>query len=46
MMAGIQFYSGESIPLELHKVRIVQKLDLVPIERRVEAMAEAGFKHF
>ena len=46
MMAGIQFYSGESIPLELHKVRIVQKLDLVPIERRVEAMAEAGFNTF
>lgn len=45
-MAGIQFYSGESIPLELHKVRIVQKLDLVPIERRVEAMAEAGFNTF
>ena len=46
MMAGIQFYNGESIPLELHKVRIVQKLDLVPIERRVEAMAEAGFNTF
>ena len=33
-MANIKFFSGEEIPLELHKVRIVQKLHLVPIERR------------
>ena len=38
-MAEIRFYGGEEIPLELHKVRIVQKLDLVPVERRAEAMA-------
>lgn len=45
-MAEIRFYGGEEIPLELHKVRIVQKLDLVPVERRAEAMAEAGFNTF
>lgn len=42
----IKFYSGENIPLELHKVRIVQKLHLVPIERRMEALYEAGFNTF
>lgn len=42
----IKFYSGENIPLELHKVRIVQKLHLVPIERRLEALHEAGFNTF
>jgi tryptophanase len=42
----IKFYNGEHIPLELHKVRIVQKLNLVPIERRLEALEEGGFNTF
>ena len=45
-MQEIKFYSGENIPLELHKVRVVQKLHLVPIERRLEALKEAGFNTF
>jgi len=45
-MQEIKFYSGENIPLELHKVRIVQKLNLVPIERRLEALYEGGFNTF
>jgi len=45
-MQQIKFYSGENIPLELHKVRIVQKLNLVPIERRLEALYEGGFNTF
>lgn len=45
-MQEIKFYSGENIPLELHKVRIVQKLHLVPIERRLEALHEGGFNTF
>lgn len=45
-MAAISYYLGEDIPLELHKVRIVQKLDLVPVERRAEAIAEAGNNTF
>lgn len=44
--AKIKFYGGEDIPLELHKVRVVQKLHLVPIERRLEALHEAGFNTF
>ncbi|MEL7608418.1 MAG: tryptophanase [Bacillota bacterium] len=45
-MTKIDFYSGEMIPLEMHKVRIVQKLTLPPIERRLEAIREAGNNTF
>ena len=45
-MEEIKFYYGNNIPLELHKVRIVQKLHLVPIERRLEALQEAGYNTF
>ncbi|MDR1981752.1 MAG: tryptophanase [Tannerellaceae bacterium] len=42
----VKFYNGENIPLELHKVRVVQKLNLVPIERRLAALYEGGFNTF
>jgi len=42
----VKFYSGDTIPLELHKTRIVQKLHLVPIERRLEALNEGGYNTF
>jgi tyrosine phenol-lyase len=45
-MTKVKFYSGERVPLEMHKVRIVQKLNLPPIEHRLEAMKEAGFNTF
>jgi tyrosine phenol-lyase len=45
-MAGVKFYSGEAVPLEMHKVRIVQKLSLPPVERRLEAINEAGNNTF
>jgi len=45
-MQEIKFYKGENIPLELHKVRVVQKLHLVPIERRLEALQEGGYNTF
>lgn len=45
-MADIKFHLGEDYPLELHKVRVVQKLHLVPIERRLNALKEAGFNTF
>ena len=45
-MDKVKFYLGENIPLELHKVRVVQKLHLVPIERRLDAIKEAGFNTF
>ena len=45
-MEEIKFYYGENIPLELHKVRVVQKLHLVPIERRLQALEEGGYNTF
>ena len=45
-MANIKFFTGENIPLEMHKVRIVQKLNLPTVENRKEAMKEAGFNTF
>jgi len=42
----VKFFSGEKIPLEMHKVRVVQKLNLVPVEQRLEAITEAGFNTF
>jgi tryptophanase len=45
-MANIKYHLGEEIPLEMHKVRMVQRLDLVPIERRLKAIEEAGNNTF
>lgn len=45
-MSEVKFFYGDNVPLEMHKVRIVQKLNLVPIERRLEAISEAGNNTF
>lgn len=45
-MAAVKFFSGERVPLEMHKVRIVQKLNLPPVEARLEAMSAAGNNTF
>ncbi|MCL2694903.1 MAG: tryptophanase [Clostridiales bacterium] len=45
-MSKVTFFSGEQTPLEMHKVRIVQKLNLRPVRERVSAMTEAGFNTF
>lgn len=45
-MAHVKFFGGDPVPLEMHKVRIVQKLNLPPIERRLEAISEAGNNTF
>lgn len=45
-MTTVKYYGDENIPLEMHKVRIVQKLHLPPVERRLEAMNEAGNNTF
>jgi tryptophanase len=42
----VKFYSGDTTPLEMHKVRVVQKLNLLPIEERKEAIFGAGFNTF
>lgn len=45
-MSTVKMFTGEKIPLEMHKVRIVQKLRLLPIEDRLKAIAEAGNNTF
>ena len=45
-MAQITFYKHEPIPLEMHKVRIVQRLNLLPTDQRLQKVREAGFNTF
>lgn len=45
-MSEIKFYYGDSVPLEMHKVRVVQKLNLRPVEERLQAISEAGNNTF
>ncbi|MDR2966852.1 MAG: tryptophanase [Methanobacteriaceae archaeon] len=45
-MNNIKLFNGEEIPLEMHKVKIVQKLELKPINKRLKAIQEAGNNTF
>ncbi|NPV10079.1 MAG: tryptophanase [Anaerolineae bacterium] len=42
----VRLSSGREIPVEMHKVRIVQKTSLVPVARRLRALEEAGYNTF
>ncbi len=42
----VKFYNGDVTPLEMHKVRVVQKLNLLPVEERKECIFGAGFNTF
>ncbi len=42
----IKLSNGKELPIEMHKVRIVQKAHLVPVRRRLRAMEEAGYNTF
>ncbi len=43
---SIKLSSGEEIPIEMHKTRMVQKIQLVPVEQRLKAIEEAGYNTF
>jgi len=43
---SIKLSSGEEIPIEMHKARMVQKIHLVPIDERLKAIDEAGYNTF
>ncbi|MCL2172245.1 MAG: tryptophanase [Candidatus Bathyarchaeota archaeon] len=45
-MRELKFYSDNAVPLEMHKVRVVQKLNLLPIDERLRAINEAGNNTF
>jgi len=44
---AVKFYKPENqVPLEMHKVRMIQKLNLLPVEDRLRKMQEAGNNTF
>ena len=45
-MSKIKFYHRNEVPMEMHKVKIVQKLNLLPAKDRLAKMQEAGFNTF
>ena len=45
-MPEIKFYNRPAVPMEMHKVKIVQKLNLLPARERLAKMEEAGFNTF
>lgn len=45
-MAQIKFYNRPAVPMEMHKVKIVQKLTLLPAAQRLEKLQQAGFNTF
>jgi tryptophanase len=42
----IKLTNGSEIPVEMHKVRIVQKTQLIPCAERLRAIQEAGYNTF
>ncbi|MDR1294847.1 MAG: hypothetical protein LBK59_07810, partial [Bifidobacteriaceae bacterium] len=45
-MQSIRYFSSDPVPLEMHKARTVQKLNLAPIEDRKAAIEGAGGNTF
>ncbi|MDO4492359.1 MAG: tryptophanase [Clostridia bacterium] len=45
-MPEIKFYKHEPIPMEMHKVKIVQQLSLLPADERLKKMYDASFNTF
>ncbi|MBM3326866.1 MAG: tryptophanase [Calditrichaeota bacterium] len=43
---SVKLSNGKLIPIEMHKVRIVQKTELTPIKRRLQAIGAAGYNTF
>ncbi|MCQ2268216.1 MAG: tryptophanase [Bacteroidaceae bacterium] len=44
---AVKFYQSENqVPLEMHKVRMIQKLSLLPVEERLKRIQEAGNNTF
>ncbi|MDI6779888.1 MAG: tryptophanase [Bacteroidota bacterium] len=42
----VKLSNGKEIPVEMHKVRIVQRTNLIPIDQRVKAIEEGGYNTF
>lgn len=42
----VKLSNGKEIPIEMHKVRIVQKANLIPPDARLKAMEDGGYNTF
>lgn len=42
----VRLSTGREIPVEMHKVRIVQKANLVSVDERIKAIEEGGYNTF
>ena len=42
----IKLASGKEIPVEMHKTRMIQKVNLIPAQERLKAIEEAGYNTF
>ena len=42
----VKLSNGKEIPVEMHKVRIVQKANLIPADERLKALDEGGYNTF
>lgn len=42
----VKLSNGKTLPVEMHKVRIVQKVNLAPVAERLKAIKEAGYNTF
>jgi tyrosine phenol-lyase len=43
---SIRLSNGTEIPIEMHKIRIVQKVRLAPVQERYRAIEDAGYNTF
>lgn len=43
---NVTLTDGRVIPMEMHKVRIIQKTQLIPVHQRLKAIEEAGYNTF
>lgn len=42
----VKLSNGRELPMEMHKVRIVQKTFLIPVDQRLKAIEEGGYNTF
>jgi len=45
-MSKVKFYTEKEVPLEFHRVKVVQKLTLLPLEERLSAIRKAGYNSY
>ncbi|MDR1608164.1 MAG: tryptophanase [Deltaproteobacteria bacterium] len=43
---NVVFFSGENVPLEMHKARMVQRVRLLDVDKRLEVITQAGNNTF